>query len=632
MSVDLTINGVTYPFPETGDTDWGPDVTDWATAVTGGMLQKAGGTFQLLAEVDFGTAYGIKSLYYKSRTANPASSGQIRLAQADVINWRNNANGANLSLGVSSDTLQFNGSNIATASDLASYVPKSLYSAKGAILAASGTSTPATLSVGTNGFVLTADSGEATGIKWAAAGAGDVLGPASSVNNGFARFDGTTGKLLKDGGTTLVNADIATNAAIAFSKMAALTASRALVSDGSGVVSAATTTATEIGYLNGVTSSIQTQLDAKQPTISVSDTNSIDSTLSSNTISSSLKISTGAASNGSYNALLTIESDGLMAQVPAYANALTNLSLAVTFGAGAMTIAVKTLAGNNPTSASPVIVPVRSNTASSGAFDLVAVTSALSITVPSGATLGLNSGGGFGSVYLSFINNAGTGELSVNSQWLQDGIISTSAIGTGSDTAGDYSTTSRSNVGSRMIARLDFNSAPNGTWASVDKVSIGNCGDLHSATSVVTLLTATSGTKTPGASNNYLAMSGNSLILQPGFWKLNGQIGFASSGGSAGYASFQALWSAANGGDNGTLPASLTTTTGLTVLSPYDSSGGFNSPSAYLTATLNAGTLQMPEVTVYADRTATVYLVPRAAMSTPANARVTCAAWAQLIS
>jgi len=44
-----------------------------------------------------------------------------------------------------------------------------------------------------------------------------------------------------------------------------LTANRALVSDGSGKVAVATTTSTEVGYVNGVTSSIQTQLNGKQP-------------------------------------------------------------------------------------------------------------------------------------------------------------------------------------------------------------------------------------------------------------------------------------------------------------------------------------------------------------------------------
>jgi len=66
--------------------------------------------------------------------------------------------------------------------------------------------------------------------------------------------------------TNIVNADIKSSAAIVFSKMENLTVSRALVSDGSGDVSAATTTSTEIGYVNGVTSAIQTQLNTKATT------------------------------------------------------------------------------------------------------------------------------------------------------------------------------------------------------------------------------------------------------------------------------------------------------------------------------------------------------------------------------
>ena len=63
--------------------------------------------------------------------------------------------------------------------------------------------------------------------------------------------------------TNIVNADIKSAAAIAFSKMADLTASRALVSDGNGDVSVSAVTSTEIGYLDGVSSAIQTQLDTK---------------------------------------------------------------------------------------------------------------------------------------------------------------------------------------------------------------------------------------------------------------------------------------------------------------------------------------------------------------------------------
>ena len=61
----------------------------------------------------------------------------------------------------------------------------------------------------------------------------------------------------------VVNASISASAAVAFSKMENLTASRALVSDANGDVSASAVTDTKVGYLDGVTSAIQTQLDAK---------------------------------------------------------------------------------------------------------------------------------------------------------------------------------------------------------------------------------------------------------------------------------------------------------------------------------------------------------------------------------
>ena len=48
-----------------------------------------------------------------------------------------------------------------------------------------------------------------------------------------------------------------------------LTASRALVSNSSGKVTVSDITSTELGYLDDVTSNVQTQLDSKQPTITV---------------------------------------------------------------------------------------------------------------------------------------------------------------------------------------------------------------------------------------------------------------------------------------------------------------------------------------------------------------------------
>ena len=74
------------------------------------------------------------------------------------------------------------------------------------------------------------------------------------------------------GSGVIVNADVNSSAAIAFSKMENLTASRALYSNGSGDVTVSDVTSTELGYLDGVSSAIQTQLDAKQATITGSAT------------------------------------------------------------------------------------------------------------------------------------------------------------------------------------------------------------------------------------------------------------------------------------------------------------------------------------------------------------------------
>lgn len=52
-------------------------------------------------------------------------------------------------------------------------VPVSIIDAKGDLIAGTAADTAARLAVGTNGYILTADSGETTGLKWGAAGAAD---------------------------------------------------------------------------------------------------------------------------------------------------------------------------------------------------------------------------------------------------------------------------------------------------------------------------------------------------------------------------------------------------------------------------------------------------------------------------
>ena len=77
--------------------------------------------------------------------------------------------------------------------------------------------------------------------------------------------------------TNIVNADIKSTALIEFSKMENLTASRALVSDANGDVSATAVTDTEIGYLSGLASNLQTQINAKLNALMPTGTNILSS-------------------------------------------------------------------------------------------------------------------------------------------------------------------------------------------------------------------------------------------------------------------------------------------------------------------------------------------------------------------
>lgn len=118
MAINTTYNGISLIVNEQGDNaPWGIDQTPVILALLQGSLVKNGTNFSLTAEGNFGTAFGIAALYLKSTTALPATTGQIRLANTDSIDWRNAANNANLPLSVdSSNNLLWNGDIIATAS------------------------------------------------------------------------------------------------------------------------------------------------------------------------------------------------------------------------------------------------------------------------------------------------------------------------------------------------------------------------------------------------------------------------------------------------------------------------------------------------------------------------------------
>lgn len=90
------------------------------------------------------------------------------------------------------------------------YVPLADIDGKGELLVGSADNTLDNLAAGTNGHVLTADSAETLGVKWAAASGGSVPGEYGDGADGVINFDGTATRLglTPSSGVYTLNRDI----------------------------------------------------------------------------------------------------------------------------------------------------------------------------------------------------------------------------------------------------------------------------------------------------------------------------------------------------------------------------------------------------------------------------------------
>jgi hypothetical protein len=193
---------------------------------TGKLLKNGsvpGGAATLNVGTSAGTvAAGDDSRFTNARTPTAHASTHVT-GGADAIQ---SATAAQNGLATSTQITKLDGIEAgadvtdATNVSAAGAVMKTLADAKGDLFVATAADTVTRLPIGvSNGQVLTVDSAETTGVKWVtpASSGGDVVGPASSTDNAFARFDSTTGKLLQNSTATLNDVGLAALDGVQFS-------------------------------------------------------------------------------------------------------------------------------------------------------------------------------------------------------------------------------------------------------------------------------------------------------------------------------------------------------------------------------------------------------------------------------
>src|ERR1035441_4231416 len=155
-----------------------------------------------------------------------------------------------------------------------------------------------------------------------------------------------------------------------------------------------------------------------------------------------------------------------------------NLGLTAVAAGSNLPISVVGANGSSPSATNPVSVPFRSATLATGTPVWAAITSALSIVVPSGATLGTANSVPF-RLWIFMELNGGTPELGVAvcssatqifpcAAWESTRVTTTTITGLAATSGVLYSTTGVSSDSVRIIGYCDYSSglATAGAWAS----------------------------------------------------------------------------------------------------------------------------------------------------------------------
>lgn len=181
--------------------------------------------------------------------------------------------------------------------------------------------------------------------------------------------------------------------------------------------------------------------------------------------------------------------------------AVNNLAILATVGSNALTIAIKTKATTDSSAIDFVTIGMRSSTSASGAYNIRTLSSALSMVISNGSTLGQDNGAA-SVIYVYLIDNAGALELAVSHTYYPENSLVTTVAEGGSGAADSaiiiYSTTARSNVPLRLVGMMTNTQATAGTWLTVPS-EVQLMPSQNSKLFTITKFTSGSGTYFPPA-------------------------------------------------------------------------------------------------------------------------------------
>jgi len=166
---------------------------------------------------------------------------------------------------------------------------------------------------------------------------------------------------------------------------------------------------------------------------------------------------------------------------------LENIGISASVATNDLTIAIKQKDGSTDcTSDNPARVGIKTG---DGSYAIRSITSSLSATIPSGATMG-HRNGIEDYIYVYLLDNSGTLEVAVSTKIhnLETTESSTALSASSDDARVIYSTTARTDVYYALIGKIKITEATAGTWATAPtEVTVGNLSNIRTDSSQTAL-------------------------------------------------------------------------------------------------------------------------------------------------